>query len=371
MIGSPSERAGLVDDGPLAALDDRRWEAVLARHAPSDDPFVYAVRSTRVYCRPTCSSRRPRREQVAFFDAPQSARDAGFRACRRCHPDGPDLPESAAAVREARRIIDESEEPPTLGELGERTGLSPFHLQRVFKREVGLTPRQYAHARRLSHLRERLRAGDDVTTATYAAGFGSSSRLYEGAGRHLGMTPAAYRRGGAGQRIGYIVLESPLGQLLVAASAAGVCAVRFGNDPVSLATDLAAEYPSALLEPDDRRARSWAEAVLALLAGTAPAESIPLDLHGTAFQLRVWEALEAIPRGETRTYGQIAAAIGQPSAVRAVARACATNPTAVVVPCHRVVRADGNLAGYRWGLGRKRALLDAEQRATEHDLSAR
>jgi AraC family transcriptional regulator of adaptative response/methylated-DNA-[protein]-cysteine methyltransferase len=340
--------------------DDRYWQAVLEREAAMDGRFVYAVRSTGIYCRPTCPSRRPRRDQVQFFAQPSAAEQAGFRACRRCHPSGAETGTSELAQR-ARQLIEQSpEQAPTLSELGAQLGVSPFHLQRVFKRAIGISPRQYAEACRLSRLKDRLKQGDTVTTALYEAGYGSSSRLYEQAPARLGMTPATYQRGGAGATIGYTVASCALGQLLVAATARGICFVSLGDDQAALEAALAGEFPAATLQRDDDTLGEWVGAILRHLSGEQPQLGLPLDVRATAFQWRVWDALLAIPYGSTRTYGEVAAALGQPTAARAVARACATNPVALVVPCHRVVGEGGDLRGYRWGVERKRALLEYE-----------
>ena len=352
---------------------DERWAAVMEHDAGSDDRFVYAVRTTGVFCRPSCPSRRPLRANVEFFDDPSGAEAAGFRACLRCDPAtvGRRPPSRAAqAVAEACRVLDEADEPPALDVLARRVGLSPYYLQRTFKRLVGSTPRQYGATVRLERAKGRLRAGAGVTASLYDAGYGSSRAFYEDATGALGMRPAAYRRGGAGQTISYTTLPSLLGALLVASTERGVCAVRFldgsgtvDEPPVDAEETLRAEFPAAILKRDDDSLRTPAARVVAAVGGTADDLELPLDLRATAFQLRVWRSLRAIPRGQTRSYTEVARAIGRPTAVRAVAGACAANPVAVVVPCHRVVAADGTLAGYRWGLERKQALLDAERTA--------
>ncbi|MFQ5784534.1 MAG: bifunctional DNA-binding transcriptional regulator/O6-methylguanine-DNA methyltransferase Ada [Alphaproteobacteria bacterium] len=347
--------------------ENERWAVVNGRDARFDGAFVYAVASTGIYCRPSCPSRRPQRRQVVFFDLPEAAERAGYRACRRCRPrETPAQDARCAAVRRACRLIEAADErAPTLAEIGAEVGLSPHHLQRSFKRLVGVSPRQYADARRLDRLKTRLRAGDAVTGALYEAGYGSSSRLYEGAPARLGMTPAAYRRGGKGWRIGYAVAPCPLGWLLVAATARGVCAVALGDDAPPLEAALFAEYPAAEIARDDDGLADWLGGVLTHIDGRRPHVGLPLDVQATAFQRLVWQELTRIPYGETRSYGDVARAIGRPKAVRAVARACATNPVSVVVPCHRVVREDGGLGGYRWGIERKRALLARERAAAD------
>ncbi len=338
------------------------WHAVLRRDRRFQHLFVYGVRSTGVYCRPTCASRRPRREQVSFFPGPEAAERAGFRACRRCRPHEDTLrdPQVSLVQRVCRYIDSHLEEALNLTVLGRQTGVSPFHLQRTFKRVLGASPLQYARVRRLLNLKSRLRSGDDVTSAMYAAGYGSSSRLYEHAAGQLGMTPGAYRSGGAGAEIRYSITNSSLGRVLVAATARGVCAVRFGESAVELAAELQREFPLASVQENDSAMRETVQRVLDCINGVEPHPEIALDIRGTAFQAKVWEALRRIPRGETRSYAEIARSMKHPKAVRAVARAIASNPAAVVVPCHRVVRSDGALGGYRWGVERKQQLLAAE-----------
>jgi len=354
----------------LPQTDEARWRAVLDHDSACDGAFVYAVRSTGIYCRPSCPSRRPGRAQVAFFALPEGAERAGFRACRRCRPRAAEPRDATlAVVRAACRYIDEeSETPPTLEALAGHVGLSPSHLQRQFKRVMGISPRQYADARRLERFRRAVRGGDDVTGAMYEAGYGSSSRLYERAASQLGMTPATYGKGGAGAHIRYAVAASPFGRLLVAATAKGVCFLAFGDDDAELARVLAREFPAAEIGRDEAGLAGWVEAVLEHLAGSEPHPALPLDIRATAFQRQVWEALSRIPAGETRSYGEIAADIGRPGAQRAVGRACGSNPVPVLIPCHRAVRGDGGLGGYRWGTGRKEALLRSEG-ARESDAS--
>ena len=347
--------------------DEDRWQAVAGRDARFDGDFVFAVASTGIYCRPSCPSRRPRRRNVSFYGVPEAAEHAGYRACLRCRPrDAATRDARIEAVRSVCRYIEEyGGGPPTLAALGAHVNLSPHHLQRSFKAVIGVTPRQYYDARRLDRLKGLLRDGDAVTGALYEAGYGSSSRLYEKAPAQLGMTPATYRRGGEGARIGYTIAASPLDRLLVGATARGVCALYLGGDDGALEAALGAEYPAADIARDDAGLGPWVDAVLAHLEGRAPDLDLPLDVRATAFQRQVWEALRAIPYGETRSYGEVARAIGRPTAARAVARACATNRVSVVVPCHRVVRGDGGLGGYRWGIERKKALL-AKEHAVAH-----
>jgi AraC family transcriptional regulator, regulatory protein of adaptative response / methylated-DNA-[protein]-cysteine methyltransferase len=339
---------------------ETQWQQVMARDARQDGRFVFAVRTTGVYCRPSCPSRRPRRDSVEFFADPQQAERAGYRACLRCKPT--QISAQAKAVMHARRLLDEAEGVLTLAELSKRVGLSPFHLQRLFKRATGLSPREYQSARRMQRVKHGLRKGDDVTTALYDAGFGSPSRLYEKSSQHLGMTPGTYRRGGAGMTIQYAIVASPLGRMLVAATTRGLCAVRFGESATELQRELREEFSAAGIQRDDAGLESYVEPLLATLRGEGTTVDLPLDLRATAFQKKVWEALRGIPAGETRSYTDVARTIGNLKAVRAVARACATNPVAVVVPCHRVVLHSGESSGYRWGVERKKKLLEQERR---------
>ena len=350
----------LLDASPA---EDWRWTAVLDHDVAADGRFVYAVASTRIYCRPTCPSRRPHRRHVRFFATPAAAEAEGYRACRRCRPAEPES-EAVRQVREAQRYLDAHlDETVTLDRLGRAVGLSPWHLQRTFKRITGVTPRAYVGARRMERMKSRLKDGDSVTRATYDAGYSSPSRVYDQSRARLGMTPGAYQRGGRGVLIRFTTLRTALGQVLVAATERGLCSVALGDDGGALEAALRREYPAATVERHDDELRGWAGAVVARMAGQE-AERIPLDVRGTTFQWRVWEALQRIPKGSTRTYAEIARELGQPSAARAVARACASNPLALVIPCHRVVRGDGGLGGYRWGVERKRELLEEEKRAT-------
>ncbi|HUS13884.1 MAG TPA: bifunctional DNA-binding transcriptional regulator/O6-methylguanine-DNA methyltransferase Ada, partial [Chloroflexia bacterium] len=338
---------------------------VATRDHAADGEFVYGVRSTGIYCRPSCPSRRPGRTQTVFFRVPEAAEQAGFRACRRCRPTGVAArdPQVDAVRRACRAIEAHAGGPLTLEALGAQMGLSPAHAQRTFKRLMGVTPRQYADAVRLRRFKSGVRAGAAVTEALYDAGYGSSSRLYERAPAQLGMTPATYRRGGAGAAISYTLAGCPLGRLLVAATERGVCAVMLGDTDAELEAALQADYPAATITPDGEGLQEWVGALVRHLAGDPAALDLPLDIQGTAFQWRVWEALRAIPAGSTLSYGAIAAALGQPGAARAVGRACATNPVSLLIPCHRAVGSDGSVTGYRWGVARKRALLAQEQRA--------
>ncbi|BBK30128.1 AraC family transcriptional regulator of adaptative response/methylated-DNA-[protein]-cysteine methyltransferase [Stella humosa] len=339
------------------------WTAVVDRDEAAAGRFVYAVRTTGIFCRAGCASRRPRRENVAFYPLPEAARAAGFRACLRCRPDAVESQdERVVLVRRACRLIEAADEsPPGLAELGQALGASPFHLQRLMRQFLGLSPKEYADALRIRRFRDDLKAGEGIAGATFGAGFGSSSRVYERAARELGMTPGRYRRGGTGERIAYAAADGPLGQVLAAATDVGVCFVALGDDVERLKADLAAEFPAAELAADDSGLADILAAVIDYLEGRLPHPELPLDLRGTAFQRRVWQELQKIPSGDTASYGEIARRIGQPAAVRAVARACATNPAALVVPCHRVVRGDGTLSGYRWGTDRKASLLKSER----------
>ncbi len=347
---------------PRVRDEDACWEAVLKRDAARDGAFVYAVRSTGVYCRPSCPARRPRRAGVVFYPLPEVAARCGYRPCRRCRPDREALDPQVELVRRACRAIEaHAEGPVTLTELGAEVELSPAHLQRVFKKVTGISPRQYADACRVGRLKARLKERRTVTMALYEVGYGSSSRLYEQASAQLGMTPGTYKRGGATMAIRYVVLHCPLGRLLLAGTERGVCAIYLGEDDEVLAAELSREFPAAAVELAEEPLRGWASAVVEHLSGQQPHLDLPLDVRATAFQWRVWQELRKIPAGQTRTYKEVAEALGLPTAARAVARACATNPVSVVVPCHRVVRGDGGLGGYRWGLERKQALLEREK----------
>ena len=356
---------------------ERLWTAVMSRDRNFDGRFVYAVRSTGVYCRPTCPSRRPRQEQVRYFLAPEEAKNAGFRACRRCLPDrqGTDDELVRLACDYINEYVEANDAPPRLHEISEAVGAVPSHLQREFRRQTGLTPSQYARGRRVERFKVLLREGANVSEAMYEAGYGSSSRLYENAKEQMGMTPASYRKGGAGALVQYIVTESALGGLLLAGTSRGVCAVKLGDDTGALAAELEQEFPAATLQraeldggsPETAGLRSWTNAALAYLDGRSMDIDLPLDVRATMFQWRVWRQLQAIPVGETRTYQQLAEKLEHPKASRAVGRACATNPVAPIVPCHRALRKDGGLAGYRWGLHRKEALLSMERSQSAPD----
>jgi AraC family transcriptional regulator of adaptative response/methylated-DNA-[protein]-cysteine methyltransferase len=341
--------------------DDALWTAVLAHDATADGSFLYGVVTTGVYCRPSCPSRRPLRANVRFFADAAAAEAAGLRACKRCHPNQASIAERhAEAVAKACALIADSEELPSLDALADAGGLSRFHFHRVFKALTGVTPKAYGEARRAERLRGELDDGASVTEAIYGAGFGSNGRFYAVSNDRLGMKPRAYQKGGAGAQIRFAVGQTSLGAILVAATAKGVCAIQFGEDPDALVRALQDRFPKADLVGADRDFEALVARVVGMVEGSADAADLPLDIQGTAFQERVWRALRDIPRGATASYADVAARIGAPKAVRAVAQACAANPTAVVIPCHRVVRSDGALSGYRWGVERKRALLQRE-----------
>jgi AraC family transcriptional regulator of adaptative response/methylated-DNA-[protein]-cysteine methyltransferase len=344
------------------AGDDQRWVAVVARDSGHDGKFVFAVSTTGVYCRPSCAARRPRRDNVTFFSRPEQAEKAGFRACLRCRPRSiSGNPQSDSAKEICRYIEQHLDEPITLERLGKVFRQSPFHLQRRFKAALGITPREYADSCRLRQLKRNLQAGDNVTRAMYDAGYGSSSRLYEKTASQLGMTPDKYRRGAVAATVRYAIADSPLGRMLIAATDRGVCSIQFAQSDGELIEGLKREFPFAVRKPDEGGLQAWVAALLQKMAGKELNSALPLDIRATAFQRRVWTYLQSIPFGATRSYGEVAKAIGQPSASRAVARACATNPVAVAIPCHRVVREDGSISGYRWGVERKKALLEMEQ----------
>jgi len=343
------------------AIDDRRWAAVQARDPAADEQFVYAVRTTGVYCRPSSLTRLPRRENVEFFDSGEAAEAAGYRPSRRAAADRSSLAaQHAALVAAACRRIEAAEEAPSLAELARDAGMSPFHFHRVFRSVTGLTPKAYAAGHRGRRVRERLPQSRSVTEAIYEVGFGSNSRFYEASDRLLGMSPASFRDGGANATVRFAVGECSLGSILVAQSERGVCAILIGDDPDRLVRELQDKFPRAEMVGGDAAFERLVARVVGLVEAPALGHDLPLDVRGTAFQQRVWQALCEIPAGATVTYGEIATRIGAPGAVRAVANACAGNALAVVIPCHRVVRRDGGLSGYRWGVERKRVLLERE-----------
>lgn len=347
--------------------EERKWEVVAAKDPRFDGQFVFAVSSTKIYCRPSCPSRRPRRENVTFFDMPDAAEQAGFRACLRCEPRRANVVDSGVAmVQRVCRLLEANQtETMKLADLAADAGVSSFHLQRTFKRIMGISPRQYQTARRFGNFKMLVREGEPVTQALYDSGFNSSSRLYEHASEELGMTPATYGRGGLGTNINYTIVASPLGRLLIAVTQRGVCAVRMGDTDLALEKDLRAEFQSATIRRNDSALREHVKKILNHLTNKEPQLDLPLDIRATAFQRQVWERLRMIPYGQTVSYGEVAKALGKPGAVRAVGRACATNPVALVIPCHRVVREDQSLGGYRWGLERKHQLLEHERAITK------
>jgi AraC family transcriptional regulator of adaptative response/methylated-DNA-[protein]-cysteine methyltransferase len=345
--------------------EEALWRGLVKKDTQYNGIGFYGVLSTGIYCRFHCSSKKPRRENVRFFFSPEGAEKAGFRACKRCYPDKaeePGVDKQVSRVLSICRYIESCDTIPTLEELSEKAELSPFHLQRVFKEALGISPRDYADAHRQLRLKKALQTGDGISLASYEAGYGSSSRLYEQSSRYLGMTPKAYKEKGRGQRIYYSVMKCPLGLLLMAATSKGICAVRLGDKKRTLIDELKTEFKEADIKEADSELSNWSQRLIHYLSGSAPWPKLPYDVKATAFQRKVWEHLRAIPEGETAHYSEIAAAIGQAQAVRAVSRACATNPAAVVIPCHRVVPKSGGVGGYRWGSERKKKLLQMEKR---------
>ena len=347
-----------------ATVSDPRWAAVVARDPKADGKFFYSVKTTGVYCRPSCAARTARPENVAFHLTAADAEQAGFRPCKRCKPDQPPLAEQhAAQVAELCRLIENAEQVMSLEELANQAGLSAYHLHRVFKAVTGLTPRAYAAAHRAKRVRTELGRSGTVTDAIYGAGYNSNGRFYEESNQVLGMTPTNYRAGGANTEIRFAIGECSLGSILVAASERGVCAILLGDDPDQLARDLQDRFPRAELMGGDAGFEQLVAKVVGFVEAPRLGLDLPLDVRGTAFQQRVWQALRQIPAGETVSYTEVAKRIGSPKSVRAVAQACAANALAVAIPCHRVVRNDGGLSGYRWGVARKRALLGREAKA--------
>ncbi len=361
---SVDKSAAAISGEPRFADDDARWAAVRRRDPKADGEFVFAVGTTGVYCHPSCSARAARRENVSFHRTPLEAEAAGYRPCKRCRPDLPPRAErEAALIAEACRAIEAAEEAPSLAELAGKASLSPHHFHRLFKRVTGVTPKAYAAAHRQSLVQANLAAGSGVTETIYASGFNSSGRFYEAVSGMLGMTPSAYRKGGEGEEVCHAIGRSSLGCVLVAATRRGICAILIGDDPAALRADLKSRFPkAALIEPEPGFAQLVAEVVRFVDDPThAEGLGLPLDIRGTTFQRRVWEALRDIPSGETASYAEIAERVGSPHAVRAVASACGANKLAVAIPCHRVIASDGGLAGYRWGVERKRRLLERER----------
>jgi AraC family transcriptional regulator of adaptative response/methylated-DNA-[protein]-cysteine methyltransferase len=339
---------------------DQQWQQVLARDAHSDGKFVYAVRSTGIYCRPTCPSRRPRRDNVDFFARPSAAEKAGFRACRRCQPNG--VHPQKGIIHAACKFIDTHlDERVTLAAMSKHLGFSPFYLQRLFKKMLGITPQHYQSTQRLANFKSNLKKSGNVTDAIYQAGYGSSSRLYENATEKLGMTPCSYLNHGKGAKISYTIFDTPLGKLLLAATEKGVCSIQFGSNTSSLEMGLRDEFSAAEITQNDSALAGLSKTLVKYIEGRELSLNFPLDIQATAFQRLVWTALRNVPRGKTQSYADIARQIGKPHAHRAVARACASNPVALAVPCHRVIHRDGRADGYRWGNKRKSALLKTER----------
>lgn len=346
--------------------DESRWQAVETRDNRADEQFVFAVKTTGICCRPSCSARHPLRKNVLFFENVAAAVDAGFRPCKRCQPDKP-APEQQRIDRitEACRILEASSEPIVLAELAARVAMSPFHFHRLFKKVTGLTPHAWQKALRAKRLREQLNEGEGVTRAVFEAGYQSGSNFYQQANEVLGMTAKQYRRGGARATIQFVVGSCRLGEFLVAQSERGICAILLGNDGQSLIHELETLFPNSSLDVGDESFARRVAQVVSVLEHPGQQVALPLDIQGTAFQQQVWQALRQIPAGQTASYSDIAQRIGKPQAVRAVAGACAANKLAVVIPCHRVVRNDGALSGYRWGVDRKRQLLEIEAKQRE------
>jgi AraC family transcriptional regulator of adaptative response/methylated-DNA-[protein]-cysteine methyltransferase len=359
---TPMKRTAQLENKASPEPDSSRWQAVLDRDSSLDGSFVFAVSTTGVFCRPSCPAKRPRRENVTFFDDAPAAEHAGYRACLRCRPKAIDGNPQSALVRAICRYIEQHIDGQlTLSLLAKEFRRSTFHLQRTFKAALGVSPKAYIDACRLRQVKQNLQSGHSVTTALYAAGYGSSSRLYERTAAQLGMTPDKYRRGAIASIVRYTTANSPLGRMLIAATDKGICAISFGDSDQQLQQGLMREFPFAVRRRDDAALSQWRDSLTSLIEGHETNHSLPLDIRATAFQRQVWEALQQIPRGETRSYSALAKKLGMPQASRAVARACATNPIAVAIPCHRIVRQDGELGGYRWGIARKQQLLALER----------
>lgn len=353
-----------LQDRAAATVNDPRWERVLARDPSADGLFFYSVKTTGIYCRPSCSARPARPENVDFHASAAAAEAAGFRPCKRCKPDQPPLAEQhAGLVATLCRRIEQADAAPTLDALATAAGMSPFHLHRVFKAVTGLTPRAYAAAHRARRVRSELHRADSVTDAIYEAGYNSNGRFYAEADQLLGMTPSDFRAGGTNTEIRFAIGQCSLGAILVAASPRGICAILLGDDPDALARDLQDRFPKASLIGADAAFEATVARVVGLVEAPRLGHDLPLDVRGTAFQQRVWQALREIPAGQTASYAEVAQRIGAPTSMRAVAQACGANALAVAIPCHRVVRSDGALSGYRWGVERKRSLLDREAQA--------
>jgi len=353
----------MVHDDP----EEGRWVAFVRRDPGADGAFVVAVETTCIYCRPTCPARRPLRKNVRFLPDAATAERQGYRACKRCRPELAQRPAETLVEKVKSLLVADLESPPGLDALARATGISPAHLQKTFKKHTGLSPKDFVAAARLERWKAELRAGRPVTEAWLEAGYGSAGRAYAAARKQMGMSPAQYGKGGAGQRITWTVLDTPLGALLLARTERGLCRVAFGESSDALEALLRSEFPAAQLERASPESDARLRAAAAALGEPSGAERLPLDVASTAFQRQVWQALRAIPSGSTASYAEVARSVGHPKAVRAVARACATNPVALAVPCHRVVHSDGSLSGYRWGPERKRVLLAAEKEAAGPD----
>ena len=357
----PMTTNAILNLADMPRSDNQNWQAVIARDSAQDGKFFFAVSTTGVYCRPSCPARRPRRENVEFFATPDAAEKAGYRACLRCRPKAASTGQSQTVKAMCRYIERHLDEPLTLARLAQEFRQSPFHLQRTFKSVLGITPRAYADSCRMDELKHNLRAGHSVTRAMYDAGYGSSSRLYERTASQLGMTPDKYRRGAISAVIRYTCTQSPLGRMLIAATDKGICAIQFADSDEELESGLKHEFPFAIRRRDDAGLLAWERDLLRQMQGHKLNTALPLDIQATAFQRKVWTYLQSIPFGATRSYSEVARAIRRPTASRAVARACATNPVAVAIPCHRIVRETGEMGGYRWGIERKRTLLEMER----------
>ena len=340
--------------------DEKFWQATVERDRRADGQFVFAVRSTRIYCRPSCPARRPLRQNALFFKNPQEAESSGFRACRRCRPKEVDF--ASSLVSKAAALLAKSvEESVRLETIAAEVGSSPAGLRRAFRAMTGLSPREFAEAARMKRFKKLLREGLTIAEALYSCGFGSPSRIYEKTNSHLGMTPGEYRKGAPGVNMEYSITRTTLGSVLIATTEKGISAIYLGENDKQLISELRAEYPKAQLQQKSTSHGDWTREVCHRMEGAKPSVELPLDVQATAFQRRVWNELQKIPPGATRTYTEIAHALGKPESVRAVARACATNPVSIAIPCHRVIRKDGQLAGYRWGLKRKQELLERER----------
>src|SRR5438552_9349390 len=362
ILSFEAQPIGQLKMAPMTPItEDVRWQAMLARDNTSDGKFVFAVSSTGIYCRPSCPSKRPRRENVTFFRAPQEAESAGFRECLRCRPKSVTGNPRQELVKSVCRYIEQDlDEPVTLAQLGKQYRQSPFHLHRTFKAVLGITPKEYANSCRMRGFRQKLKAGHSVTRAMHEAGYSSTSRLYSRTASELGMEPAKYRRGAIAAPIRYTCADSPLGRILIASTDKGICSIKFADSDEELEQGFRQELPFAVRRRDDAGLADLTQQLMRHMSGIEIATALPLDIQATAFQRRVWTYLQSIGFGETRSYSEVAKAIKQPTAVRAVAHACATNPVAIAIPCHRVLRSNGDLGGYRWGLERKQALLDME-----------